>query len=298
MVMISWLLVIVLANSQSNSGSKGYLAGIVDKHRLLGETPPPRIILVGGSNVAFGFDSGMVHQEMGTRVVNMGVNAGVGLRFMLNQVRPSLRPGDMVVIIPEYEQFYGYRNGGTTLVEILSIYPEGFQYLDSPDQWLMVVSQFPGFAQGLFMRFFKGFGTGKGFAINRSSYNEYGDITGHLDQVSGVNVVDLELSRPGQIDFDDNAISIMNDFAGFVQAHDARFLLVFPALPEAQYKINHEQIEYAYSRLKAEAHFAVLGSPRDYLFPTSYFFDTVYHLNRQGRAARTEKLINALKTMD
>lgn len=297
MVVISWLAVIVLANSQSNSGSEGYLAGIIDKHRLLGETPPPRIIFVGGSNVALGIDSDMVHREMGMRVVNMGVNAGVGLKFMLNEVRPSLRPGDVVVIIPEYEQFYGYRNGGTTLVETLSIYPEGIQYLDSADQWLMVASQFPGFAQGLFLRFFKGFGSGNSFAINRSSYNEYGDITAHLDQMTRVNVADLGLSRPGELDFDDQAVSILNDFATFARTHDAKFLLIFPPLPAAQYDINRDQIEYAYTRLKAEADFAILGSPRDYLFPTSYFFDTVYHLNRQGRAARTEKLINALKTV-
>ncbi len=40
----------------------------------------------------------------------------------------------------------------------------------------------------------------------------------------------------------------------------------------------------------------VIGSPRDFVYPGSLFFDTRYHLNAAGRELRTQAVIRILRS--
>src|SRR6476661_8416978 len=93
-----------------------YIAAVLEKDRLIRNTPSPKIILVGGSNLAFGVDSKLLQDSLRLPVVNMGLYAKLGLRYMLAQVKPYIRAGDIVVVVPEYDQFYGqFSEGDNTL---------------------------------------------------------------------------------------------------------------------------------------------------------------------------------------
>ena len=62
-----------------------YFAAAIDKERLLAVTRAPRLLLVGGSNLAFGIDSEQIETITGLAVLNLGLHANVGLRLMLRQ---------------------------------------------------------------------------------------------------------------------------------------------------------------------------------------------------------------------
>ena len=96
-------LVIVVLTSMYDSSQ--YMAAISDKHHRLSTVESPRIILVGGSNLAFSVDSEKIEKHFERPVVNMGLHAGLGLKFMLNEIQPALNGGDIVIIFPEYEHF-------------------------------------------------------------------------------------------------------------------------------------------------------------------------------------------------
>src|SRR5262249_12127288 len=55
---------------------------------------------------AFGLDSAVIERHTGRRVVNMGLYAGLGVPFMLDEARAGARRGDVVVIALEHF-FYG-----------------------------------------------------------------------------------------------------------------------------------------------------------------------------------------------
>src|SRR4051812_20824293 len=85
---------------------KEYMAASIDKHRLLEQQPSPRILLIGGSNVAFGYDSPEIKRRLAPyNPVNMGVHVGLGVDIMLGEVEPLLQPGDVVVVSFEYALF-------------------------------------------------------------------------------------------------------------------------------------------------------------------------------------------------
>ena len=47
----------------------------------------------------------MVQTHFGVQVANMGLHAGLGMNYMLYEIKPYLRQGDVLVVVPEYNQF-------------------------------------------------------------------------------------------------------------------------------------------------------------------------------------------------
>jgi len=79
-----------------------FMAAIIDKHALLENTHPPRILLCGGSNLAFGIDSKRIQDTFGLPVINLGLHAGLGVEFMINEIKLSTKPTDIVIFSFEY----------------------------------------------------------------------------------------------------------------------------------------------------------------------------------------------------
>ncbi|HPG73671.1 MAG TPA: hypothetical protein PLM49_05215, partial [Bacteroidales bacterium] len=63
------------------------MAAIIDKHKRIDSIKSPKIIFAGGSNLPFGIDSKMIQDSLHTPVVNLGLHAGLGLDFMLNELQ-------------------------------------------------------------------------------------------------------------------------------------------------------------------------------------------------------------------
>jgi hypothetical protein len=105
-----------------------YLAATIDKHHRLKSTRSPRIILIGGSNLAFGIKNDILERELGLPVVNMGLNAALGVPFMLREVRSKIQKGDVVVLSLEYDILSGV---GVELVlrQLFELRPPSFGYL-------------------------------------------------------------------------------------------------------------------------------------------------------------------------
>lgn len=61
-----------------------------------------RILLLGGSGTAYGFDSAQIAESTGRYTLNLGLHAGLGLDANLDTWLPWIRSGDLVVLSPEY----------------------------------------------------------------------------------------------------------------------------------------------------------------------------------------------------
>src|SRR5437879_5998760 len=108
---------------------ENYLAATVDKHRRLAQTRPPRVILVGGSNLALGIQSDRLEVALGRPVVNMGLAQGLGLEFMLNEVQAAIGSGDTVVLSVEYNLLTGDYDK-LALQQVISYRPGNIRYLN------------------------------------------------------------------------------------------------------------------------------------------------------------------------
>ena len=95
--------VLISKGMESDRDDNHFYAAMLDKESLLSETGQKRVILVGGSNVAFGFNSTMLKEMLVEEPVNVGLHAGFGLFLPLNLVEDYLSEGDTVILAFEYE---------------------------------------------------------------------------------------------------------------------------------------------------------------------------------------------------
>jgi hypothetical protein len=273
-----------------------YLAIIGPKMERLRATVAPRVIFVGGSNLAFGVDSPAVEEALGYPVVNMGLGFNMGLRFMLDMIEPEVRSGDLVVLVPEYNLFFGLLDGDERLLDVLELYPEGLRHIRSPWQMLNLARYLPRHVQFKVTRVLSTLGrTPAADCIYcPRAFNAHGDLVAHQDRPSK-DVSKMDFLRNAGRDPDPEAIAVINAFAVRLEQRGARVVLLFPSIPQPHYAQRQESIDRLYARLRQDLRIEVPASPADYTYPVAYFYDWVYHLNREGRALRTARIVADLR---
>ena len=81
-----------------------FLGGLAIKYERLCTTEEKKIVVVGGSSVAFGLDSELLSQHTGYEVVNFGLYATLGTRLMLDLSKANINEGDIVIVAPELDR--------------------------------------------------------------------------------------------------------------------------------------------------------------------------------------------------
>lgn len=81
-------------------------ASALDKEKRLEELGnQSRLLIIGGSNARFGFDSSILRDTLHLEPVNMGIHIGLGLNYMFEEVYDHLRKGDVLLVSAEYNHF-------------------------------------------------------------------------------------------------------------------------------------------------------------------------------------------------
>jgi len=269
---------------------------LLDKHELLDRTPSPWIIFLGGSNLSFGLDSARIVEETGTPAVNMGIHAGFGLKFILRDVEPHLRPRDVVVLVPEYSNFYSDQvDGNIELLYILfDVLPEARGSVPA-SQWCHLLPLFPRYSAekifhlpGALLMGEKAEGAAIG-DYDRKSFNAHGDAFAHWGKANRfVKITNLGGTyRP-------DAANAINDFTSTAHASGADVLLLYPCFQESNYDFNRKEIESLHRHLAEALSCRILGDPARYRMEDRFFYNARYHLNREGVAERTRRVIEDL----
>ncbi|EAZ91833.1 hypothetical protein [Crocosphaera chwakensis] len=61
----------------------------------------PRLLILGGSGAHHSLNSKVLEEKLGMPVLNMGLDGPVGLNVILPSILKAVRPGDIVLLIPE-----------------------------------------------------------------------------------------------------------------------------------------------------------------------------------------------------
>ncbi len=283
------------------------------KHQILESAPSPKIVLIGGSNLLFGVDGPKIERQFHRPVVNMGVCLMFTLPYLFEEIKGSLKRGDIVVLSPEYSLLSSEYENTLVMADILDGYPRAIEWLltsncCSFDQKVKYVLRMreEGFDKinYTFKHLSKIF-TGRCvwtdgkfhvpmIMINDKNLDKCGDLTWHLHQQHDANVDrvnDLWVCS----DVSDVAASEMNKFADFCKAREVDLVLIPPPVPHVMYEKFGTKINHLMERCKSKVRVPILGSPARYVFPDSMIYDHHYHLNKLGRPIRTERLIEDLQ---
>ncbi len=293
-LIVSVFLVLIVGTSPHDTNN--YLAAALDKHRLLYLTKSPKIILVGGSNLAFSVNSEKIERRFGMPVINMGLHGDLGLRYMLNEAASAIRSGDIVVVFPEYELFHKIPLNGypRELGSVIKLCFDCISGLSTTGQFFNVLVGFLQMSEGDILRNIKGPDI-HDKVYYRQAFNENGDLISHLkrpDKLTPNNHVDqIEIISPNP------AVTLLNVFYRSGSSANAQMLFMFPAIPVDEYNTQKEKLQAFYDQLTSELEIPIVGSPQDFIYPEDYFYDTVYHMNSIGRDVHTDHIIELLSSV-
>lgn len=277
---------------QTPRASRAHLFSQRDKDLLLRDAPSPRLILVGGSNISMSINSQLFYDSLKLYPINTGLSASIGLYYMLDNALRYVKAGDVVIVCPEYSQFYENLSIGTEdlLRVVIDKSPAAIFQL-SPNQLSNSIKYIPKFALSKFKPSEYFYQENSTEVYLRSSFNQYGDMTAHW-QLKGKSFNRLTPLIHAQ--YDAHVIESLKIFKNAVEQKGAQVYITFPALHRQSFDQDSIEINRIEDGIHAEE-LLVLGKPLRYRMPDSVMFDTPYHLTQPGINLRTQLLVEDLR---
>jgi len=280
-ILLSWYV------SRNTPETNDYLGAIEIKHRRLDAIDKPKIIFAGGSNLAFGIDSKKIEEAIEVPVVNLGLHAALGLKFILAELENNVKSGDVVVLSPEYfldpDGQYEIKNLSKTL------YPPAVNYY--PRNIIEDIRAHLNRTRINLELLKSGKQNPLETVYSKKSFNTYGDVVAHLN-------IELPTSLNNEIKMQYHyweGIKLINDFHKKMNKRNVKVMYLYPVIASKEFEINKEEIKLLNEDLIKDLNIKILGNLEDFVYKDDYFFDTVYHLNKEGRMRRSIAIIKLLK---
>ena len=276
-----------------------FMGELKSKYERLKETPGKRIILVGGSGVAFDCDSEMMDKFFSSyEIVNFGMYAGLGTKAVMDLSEAYIRKGDLVILSPEQsnQTLSDYFNG-----EYMWQAADGafgmLRHIKSENVETML-GNFPKFALEKLKYVLKGQNPSTDSIYQKKSFNAYGDIA--LDTCRE-NILTSGYDVNQKVRFTEDVVQ--QEFLGYMNAWAERLekkgaTVWYRYCPVNELAVEEADNLAAYDAfLRQKLDFPVIGNPENSLMEAEWFFDTNFHLNQAGKEVNTVQLIRDIKAM-
>ena len=276
-----------------------FMGELKSKYERLKETSGKRIVLVGGSGVAFDCDSALMDDFFPSyEIVNFGMYAGLGTKAVMDLSENYIHEGDIVILSPEQSEqtFSDYFNGeymwqaaDGAFGMLLDLKSENFEAM---------LGNFPRFALEKLNYVMKGQKPQTDSIYQKKSFNTYGDI--ELDTCRE-NILPNGYDVNQKVRFTEDVVQpefmdYMNDWAKRLEKKGA--VVWYRYCPVNKLSVEDMDDLAAYDVfLRQKLDFPVIGNPENSLMEAEWFFDTNFHLNQPGKEVNTVQLIRDMKAM-
>ena len=276
-----------------------FMGELKSKYERLKETSGKRIVLVGGSGVAFDCDSALMDDFFPSyEIVNFGMYAGLGTKAVMDLSENYIHEGDIVILSPELSEqtFSDYFNG-----EYMWQAADGaFGMLRDlkSENFDAMLGNFPRFALEKLNYVMKGQKPQTDSIYQKKSFNTYGDI--ELDTCRE-NILPNGYDVNQKVRFTEDVVQpefmdYMNDWAKRLEKKGA--VVWYRYCPVNKLSVEDMDDLAAYDVfLRQKLDFPVIGNPKNSLMEAEWFFDTNFHLNQPGKEVNTVQLIRDMKAM-
>lgn len=256
----------------------------------------PSVVILGGSNAAFGYDTKELNDSLSMPVFNAGLHAGMGMKFFLDDCSQYLKKGDVLVFSPEYDQFYGNLNDGQSeMTDAFYLYHCHYPGEMSYKQIIGVIQNTPSYLRKKIEYNLVALAHLKTDPVyTLSSVNKYGDVTWHWYHTKAHSAPDGRGLDSGSGAFNESAFTYLVAKLNELKLKGVTIVMYPAAFEQDAFKGSTKSIEYISKRLRL-AGFPYICNPRDCSFPKNDFYDTNYHLNHQGALLHNKHLIKTLK---
>ena len=318
------LFLFVVAFALPSQYTNTFYGELNEKYDRLYSLEEDKIVVVGGSSVAFGLNSDMLSAYMHMPVVNFGLYADLGTKVMLDLSLDAIEEGDIVVLAPELDP------------QTLSLFFNGESVLKAADddpsllfdlKWENVADIYSGLWSfvGSKLSYLFGEKPDPDGVYNSKNFNEAGDVIYDRPENIMPAYYDpfTELLLSEEI-FSDDFVAYLNDYIDAVHEKGAKvyynycplneMAVVTPVLKDENGNILYtEQKEpmrmplsdavlafdtYLSDTFDVDAVFGMTEQGGTYalssMMGAGYFYDSNLHLNNAGVVKNTLSLVENL----
>lgn len=288
------------------TASSAWIHEIINrKQRAASLIKEPKLVLLGGSATLFGIKASVLELELGVPVINGGLHAGLGMNCILREGKKMLRPGDTVMLFPEYELLsFGENNRRewaaiTYLDFILSRDSNHYLCLPLADQIeIALMTPLDRIGRGIKGRWMPE------KLLPVSEYNPYdvvwlddhGDMTGHYAERRPAIAEDRDNrvcdSLINGFSLDEEGFQLISEFSRWAMANHVRVIAGFPCMVDRDEYDSHmiSVLEAKLISYFSKEGIYVVGSIGESLLSRIDFFDTIYHPTEEASVRISSRL--------
>ncbi len=280
---------------------QSYYAQLPAMVENLESTESPKVVVVGGSNVAFGLDTAqmealLAQQGLDYRVCSFGLYAAVGTAAMLQLSQNAIQPGDIVILAiePTSETFSTYF-GSTALWKCAEDAPWLLGRLNKTQRAAMV-GNYLGYLQERLAIRRSGLLPQPEGAYAKASFNDRCDMI--YDRAGNAMALGYDTATPidlSQVTLEPDFVEEVAAYCHRLQAKGATVYFSFSPMNRGAMVSEAEDVVYDFF-LRCQDAFPcpVISNPHDYIWDSGWFYDSNFHLNSPGAQLRTAQLTQDL----
>lgn len=267
--------------------NRDYLQGYINTLNRIKVYPNSKIIFVGGSNLGFGLNSKEIEDKIGIKTFNFGVHGGIGIKKPIEDLRPFLKEGDVVIVSPEYSNF-DLENYGDAKFYLSFLDGIDISDFHSYDYFLRT---FPFVGYTVKSVLLKNVLPKNDDSYNSSWFNSNGDVVEHHRRKTK-KIINFSEER----ELPDDRRKL-NELKGFLDKtiEGAEYFFIPPVTFEGRFSKDEERLLNDILSESFGDRFPLLIN--ELTFKKEYFFDTTYHLNLEGKVLRTQILLGFLEEL-
>ncbi len=277
---------------------ESFVGALDGKFERLTTLQGEKIVVVGGSSVAFGLDSAALEEYTGMPVVNFGLYAALGTKVMLDLSLAGIGEGDVVVISPEIDaEALSLYFGADTVWRATDGDISMLRHIDIENMPAMLGALF-GFAGSKLERALGGTPPDSGIYLSKY-FNEYGDFA--YPRAENTMPSYYEKNNPIELDTAlygtelSEFFDYLNEYIAKCRVRGANVYFSFSPMNEMAISAEPTlRAEFA-RNIEDMLDCPVISDIESCIFEAGYFFDTNYHLNSAGATARTIRLARDIR---
>lgn len=265
----------------------------------------PRTLVVAGSNAMFGIDSAQLSLYWARPAINLGVNAGLGLPYILYLSQTVARRGDVILLPMEYALYLDEGNANAQVIDyVIGRDPQYWHMLPFHKKMALVSGMSP-------ERWIQGLRKVSDLPVSAGTYgahhlNPVGDQTHSSPQdrqASDTAAIAVAASPAKAWKYGARAAEETGGWEAMAKyakwAHEEGICLIaVPTVLLHHASYDTDPVEKAFyaglpQRIQGLG-IKYVGKPRDFMYQPDWFFDTDHHLQDWARARHTASLIALL----
>lgn len=305
--------------------ASGYDAAnwITYKELVGNNTEGKRLLLFGDSSTVFGVNSKTLSEKLGVPVANLALHGNLPLDAITESAIKNSRAGDTVVLAPVWIYYLNdYRVPKDWILrEMVAWYSDYFyglplktklKYISAVDVKTLSVNVDAKFRRVAILQEFPNrraltaqevkdqhakidWTVPQPFSYTFLNMNEYGDMQGACGNQPITTIASVQLAPEPKVN--PQVLKLLKQTAQRLNDKGVNFYIMPSVTVEDERSVQqwyHLALGSIMDQIR-KAGIPALGTPEDFFFPKTSFYDTSFHINCESTPERTSRIYNILK---